>query len=74
VVWPRCPSARAAWRAAQSSPELSAGSRESGEARRSSFCALIGAGTVHGRAWTSVGMHGLARVRGLACTGHVSRG
>jgi hypothetical protein len=34
VVWPWWSSARAARRAAQSLPELSAGSRESGEARR----------------------------------------
>jgi hypothetical protein len=77
VVWPRWPSARAAWRAAQSSPELSAGSRESGEAWREynrGFPALIGAGAVHGRAWTSAGAHDLAWVRGLAWTGHVSRG
>jgi hypothetical protein len=31
---------------------------------------LIGAGAVHGRAWIGAG----ARVRVLACTGHVSRG
>jgi hypothetical protein len=34
VVWPRWPSAWATWRAAQSSPELSVGLGESGEARR----------------------------------------
>jgi hypothetical protein len=42
--------------AAQSSLELSTGSGESGEARREydrGFPALIGAGAVHGRAWTS---------------------
>jgi hypothetical protein len=58
VVWPWWPSARAAWRAAQSSPELSAGSWELGEARRKygrGFPSLIGAGVVHGQAWTSAG-------------------
>jgi hypothetical protein len=35
---------------------------------------FIDAGAVHGRAWTSAGAHDLARVRGLSCTGHVSRG
>jgi hypothetical protein len=43
--------------AAQSLLELSAGSGESGEARREygrGFPALIGAGAMHGRAWTSV--------------------
>jgi hypothetical protein len=75
VVWPRWPSAQAARRAAQSSPALSAGSGESGEARREydrGFPALIGVGAVHGRACGRA--HGLAWVRGLACTGHVSRG
>jgi hypothetical protein len=45
VFWPRWSSARGARRAAQSSPELSAGSGESGEARREydrGFPALIG--------------------------------
>jgi hypothetical protein len=58
VVWPRWPSARAAWRAAQSSPELSLGLGESVEARREydrGFPILIDAGVVHGRVWTSVG-------------------
>jgi hypothetical protein len=58
VVWPRWPSARATWRAAQSSPELSVGLGESGEARREydrGFPVLIDAGAVHGQAWTSVG-------------------
>jgi hypothetical protein len=36
--------------------------------------AFKGAGVVHGRVWTGAGAHGLARVLGLACTGHVNRG
>jgi hypothetical protein len=69
VVWPRWLRARAAWRAAQSSLELSAGLGESGEARREydrGFPVLIDAGAVHRRAETSAGAHGLVRVRGLA--------
>jgi hypothetical protein len=69
VVWPRWPRAQAAWRAAQSSSELSAGLGESGEVQREydrGFPVLIDAGAVHGRAWTSAGAHGLVRVRGLA--------
>jgi hypothetical protein len=53
VVWPWWSSARAARRVAQSSPELTAGSRELGEAQRKygrGFPTLIGAGTVHERA------------------------
>jgi hypothetical protein len=45
VVWPWRPSAQVAWRAVQSSPELSAGLEKSSEARREydrGFPALIG--------------------------------
>jgi hypothetical protein len=69
MVWPWWPSARAVWQAAQSSPELSAGLGESGEAWREygrGFPVLIDAGAVHGQAWTSAGAHDLVRVRGLA--------
>jgi hypothetical protein len=70
VVWPRCSIARAARRAVQSSLELSAGSGESGEARREydrGFPALIGVDTVHGWAWTSVGAR--ARTAWHGCAG-----
>jgi hypothetical protein len=46
VAWSRRPSAQVAWRAAQSSPELSVGLETSSEARREhdrGFLALIGA-------------------------------
>jgi hypothetical protein len=67
VVWPRWSSARAARRAAQSSPELSAGSGESGEARREygrGFPTLIGA--VHGQAWTNASARARTAWRGCA--------
>jgi hypothetical protein len=56
------------WRVAGRSPKLRASSGKLGEVRREydrGCTALIGAGTVHGRAWTSAG----ARARGVACTG-----
>jgi hypothetical protein len=71
VVWPRWPSARAAWRAAQSSSELSVGPKESGEARREydrGFPALIGTARCtggHGPAWA----RGRARLAAGARTG-----
>jgi hypothetical protein len=49
-------------------PELRAGSGKLGKERREygrGRTALIGAGAVHGRAWTGAG----TRARGLACTG-----
>jgi hypothetical protein len=67
VVWPRRPSARVAWRAAQSSPELSAGLAKLSEARREydrGFPALIdaarctggrGPAWARGRAWLGAG-------------------
>jgi hypothetical protein len=58
VVWPQWPSARAARRAVQSSPELSAGSGESlrrGGSTTEASLLSIDAGAVHGRAWTSAG-------------------
>jgi hypothetical protein len=58
-----------AWRATQSSPELSVGSEEFGEARRKygrGFPALIGAGVVHGRVWTGAGARARTARRGCA--------
>jgi hypothetical protein len=67
VVWPRRPSARVAWRAAQSLPELSAGLEKLSEAQREygrGFPASIGTvwctgergpAWARGRAWLGAG-------------------
>jgi hypothetical protein len=68
-VWPRRPSTRVAWRAAQSSSELSAGLKRLSEAQREygrGFPALIDA------AWCT-GRHGPAWARGRAQLGAGAR-